>query len=64
MEFIQAELNDPDYKDPSVLSYTLHGWLNVYKASALELNYLNTVRIISVNMTASRLCWLPTHRRT
>lgn len=33
MEFIQAELNDPDYKDPSVLSYILHGWLNVYKAS-------------------------------
>ena len=28
-----AELNDPDYKDPSVLSYVLHGWLNVYKAA-------------------------------
>ena len=28
-----AELNDPDYKDPSVLSYILHGWLNVYKAA-------------------------------
>lgn len=28
-----AELNAPDYKDPSVLSYVLHGWLNVYKAA-------------------------------
>ena len=28
-----AELNDPDYKDPSVLSYILHGWLNVYRAA-------------------------------
>ena len=28
-----AELSDPDYKDPSVLSYVLHGWLNVYKAA-------------------------------
>ena len=28
-----AELNAPDYKDPSVLSYILHGWLNVYKAA-------------------------------
>ena len=28
-----AELNDPDFKDPSVLSYILHGWLNVYKAA-------------------------------
>ena len=27
-----AELNAPDYKDPSVLSYILHGWLKVYKA--------------------------------
>ena len=28
-----AELNDPDFKDPSVLSYILHGWLNVYKSA-------------------------------
>ena len=28
-----AELNAPDYKDPSVLSYVLHGWLNVYRAA-------------------------------
>ena len=28
-----AELNDPDFKEPSVLSYILHGWLNVYKAA-------------------------------
>ena len=28
-----AELNDPDFKYPSVLSYILHGWLNVYKAA-------------------------------
>ena len=28
-----AELNDPDYKDPSVLSYILHGWLNVYRTA-------------------------------
>ena len=28
-----AELNAPEYKDPSVLSYILHGWLNVYKAA-------------------------------
>ena len=28
-----AELTDPDYKDPSVLSYILHGWLNVYRAA-------------------------------
>ena len=26
-----AELNAPDYKKPSVLSYILHGWLNVYR---------------------------------
>ena len=25
-----AELYDPDYKNPSILSYILHGWLNVY----------------------------------
>lgn len=31
-----AELNDPDYKDPSVLSYILHGWLNVYKAADMK----------------------------
>ena len=31
-----AELNDPDYKDPSVLSYILHGWLNVYRASNIK----------------------------
>ena len=24
-----AELNAPDHKDPSVLSYILHGWLKV-----------------------------------
>jgi ribosomal protein S18 acetylase RimI-like enzyme len=28
-----AELNAPDYKDPSVLSYLLHGWLKVYKTA-------------------------------
>ena len=28
-----AELNAPDYKDPSVLSYILHGWLNVYRTA-------------------------------
>ena len=27
-----AQLNAPDYKKPSDLSYVLHGWLNVYKA--------------------------------
>ena len=27
-----AQLNAPDYKMPSDLSYVLHGWLNVYKA--------------------------------
>ena len=26
-----AQLNAPDYKKPSDLSYILHGWLNVYK---------------------------------
>ena len=31
-----AELNAPDYKDPSVLSYILHGWLNVYKAAGIK----------------------------
>ena len=31
-----AELNDPDYKDPSVLSYILHGWLSVYKAAGIR----------------------------
>ena len=31
-----AELNAPDYKDPSVLSYVLHGWLNVYKAAGIK----------------------------
>ncbi len=28
-----AELNAPDFKEPSVLSYILHGWLNVYRAA-------------------------------
>ena len=28
-----AELNAPDYKDPSVLSYVLHGWLSVYRTA-------------------------------
>ena len=28
-----AELNAPDFKDPSVLSYILHGWLNVYRTA-------------------------------
>ena len=27
-----AQLNAPEYKKPSDLSYVLHGWLNVYKA--------------------------------
>ena len=27
-----AQLNAPDYKKASDLSYVLHGWLNVYKA--------------------------------
>ena len=27
-----AQLNAPDYKKPSDLSYVLHGWLTVYKA--------------------------------
>ena len=31
-----AELNAPDYKDPSVLSYILHGWLNVYRAANIK----------------------------
>ena len=31
-----AELNAPDYKDPSVLSYILHGWLKVYKAAGFK----------------------------
>ena len=31
-----AELNAPDYKDPSVLSYVLHGWLNVYRAANMK----------------------------
>ena len=31
-----AELHAPDYKDPSVLSYILHGWLNVYKAAGIK----------------------------
>ena len=31
-----AELNDPDYKDPSVLSYILHGWLNVYMTADIK----------------------------
>ena len=31
-----AELNAPDYKEPSVLSYILHGWLNVYRASNIK----------------------------
>ena len=31
-----AELNAPDYKDPSILSYILHGWLNVYRAANIK----------------------------
>ena len=31
-----AELNAPDYKDPSVLSYVLHGWLNVYRSANMK----------------------------
>ena len=31
-----AELHDPDYKDPSVLSYILHGWLKVYLAAGTK----------------------------
>ena len=31
-----AELHDPDYKDPSVLSYILHGWLKVYMAAGTK----------------------------
>ena len=31
-----AELNAPDFKEPSVLSYILHGWLNVYKAAGIK----------------------------
>ena len=31
-----AELNAPDYKEPSVLSYILHGWLNVYRAANIK----------------------------
>ena len=31
-----AELNTPDYKEPSVLSYILHGWLNTYKAAGIK----------------------------
>ena len=31
-----AELNAPDYKDPSVLSYILNGWLNVYIAAGVK----------------------------
>ena len=31
-----AELNAPDYKEPSVLSYILHGWLNVYRAANMK----------------------------
>lgn len=31
-----AELNAPDFKEPSVLSYILHGWLNVYRAANIK----------------------------
>ena len=31
-----ADLNAPDYKDPSVLSYILHGWLQVYRAANIQ----------------------------
>ena len=31
-----AELNAPDHKDPSVMSYILHGWLKVYIAAGLK----------------------------
>ena len=31
-----AELNAPDHKAPSVLSYILHGWLKVYMAAGLK----------------------------
>ena len=31
-----AELYDPDYKDPSILSYILHGWLNVYMTADIK----------------------------
>ena len=31
-----AELNAPDYKKPTVLSYILHGWLNVYRAGDVK----------------------------
>lgn len=31
-----AELNAPDFKEPSVLSYILHGWLNVYRAANMK----------------------------
>ena len=31
-----AELNAPDFKEPSVLSYILHGWLNVYKIGGIK----------------------------
>ena len=34
-----AELNAPDHKDPSVLSYILHGWLKVYMAAGLKRGY-------------------------
>ena len=31
-----AELNAPDHKAPSVLSYILHGWLKVYMTAGLK----------------------------
>ena len=31
-----AELNAPDHKAPSVMSYILHGWLKVYMAAGLK----------------------------
>ena len=34
-----AELNTPDYKAPSVLSYILHGWLRVYMVAGLKRGY-------------------------
>ena len=31
-----AELNAPDHKAPSVMSYILHGWIKVYMAAGLK----------------------------
>ena len=47
-----AELHAPDYQDPSVLSYILHGWLKVYMAA--DIKRVNDW--IAMDTAASRPC--------